>query len=117
MNTAPAAVIKASASLAVERNRTTKTRAVFRKLSLKAAKNWHQKSGAKRLETRRGCCMLAHYCKVRHVARGTKKGGLTAAFCNAPGTSATAGPSPRRIPRPLRQTQSRGQCQSRRKTA
>ena len=47
------AVINASAS-AYPRNRTRKTSAVLRKLSLKAAKNWHQNSGANRRESSSG---------------------------------------------------------------
>jgi len=33
-------------------------------LSLNAAKNWHQNSGANRLDSSRGDGMLPHYCKV-----------------------------------------------------
>src|SRR6187551_2386725 len=51
MNIALANVIRTSASRAFRRNKTTKTKAVFRKLSLKAAKNWHQNRGAKRLDS------------------------------------------------------------------
>jgi hypothetical protein len=51
MNIALASVIRTSASRAFRWNKTTKTRAVFRKLSLKAAKNWHQNRGAKRLDS------------------------------------------------------------------
>src|ERR1019366_8951374 len=50
MKMALASVIKASASAAPERNRIRNTSAVLRKLSLNAAKNWHQNSGAKLLE-------------------------------------------------------------------
>ena len=49
MKTAPASVISASESALVSLNRMRKTSAVFRKLSLKALKNWHQNSGANRL--------------------------------------------------------------------
>jgi hypothetical protein len=45
-------------------NRITKTSAVLRKLSLNAAKNWHQNSGANRLDNSRGDGMPPHYCKV-----------------------------------------------------
>jgi hypothetical protein len=51
MKIALASVISASALRGLKWNRTTKTKAVFRKLSLKAAKNWHQKRGAKRLDS------------------------------------------------------------------
>ena len=49
-----ASVISASASAAPERNKIKNTSAVLRKLSLNAAKNWHQNSGAKRLDKIRG---------------------------------------------------------------
>jgi hypothetical protein len=42
----------------------TKTSAVLRKLSLNAAKNWHQNSGANRLDKSRGDGMPPYYCKV-----------------------------------------------------
>ena len=51
MNTALASVTSAPASPAAERNRIAKASEVLRKLSLKAAKNWHQNSGAKRLDS------------------------------------------------------------------
>src|SRR5665213_3689699 len=54
MKTALAKVTKASAPAAPERNRIRKTSEVLRKLSLNAAKNWHQNSGAKRLDSIRG---------------------------------------------------------------
>jgi hypothetical protein len=46
----------------------TKTSVVLRKLSLNAAKNWHQNSGANRLDSRRGVGMPGHYCKVPMIA-------------------------------------------------
>src|SRR5512144_1863953 len=49
-----AKVTSASAPAASVRNRIKKTSAVLRKLSLNAAKNWHQNSGAKRRERIRG---------------------------------------------------------------
>jgi len=48
MKTAPANVISASASWPPILNKIKKTSAFLRKLSLKAEKNWHQNSGAKR---------------------------------------------------------------------
>jgi len=45
---APASVIKAAELAPDTSNRMTKTSAVLRKLSPKAAKNWHQNNGAKR---------------------------------------------------------------------
>src|SRR5262249_20222160 len=38
--------------------------AVLRKLSLNAAKNWHQKRGANFLDSSKGAGMLSYYCKV-----------------------------------------------------
>src|ERR1700686_4993764 len=64
MKIALASVIKASASTAPERNRIRNTSAVLRKLSLNAAKNWHQNSGAKRLDSIRGGGMPTDYCRV-----------------------------------------------------
>jgi hypothetical protein len=46
-------------------NRTTKASAVLRKLSLNAAKNWHQKSGANFLDSNKGAGMLSYYCKIQ----------------------------------------------------
>ena len=54
MKTAPASVISAPASAPPRRKRMRKTSAVLRKLSLNAAKNWHQNSGAKRLDSSSG---------------------------------------------------------------
>ncbi len=54
MNTALASVISASASAPLRLNRMRKTSEVFRKLSLNAAKNWHQNRGAKRLDSSSG---------------------------------------------------------------
>src|SRR5581483_295367 len=79
INTALAKVIRASASLALEWKRITKTRAVFRKLSLNAAKNWHQKSGAKRLETINGG-MPPIIAEFPDACAGKKTGGLAAAL-------------------------------------
>src|SRR5262249_25651446 len=64
-----------------DRNRVTKTSAVFRKLSLNAAKNWHQNRGANRLDSNRGSGMPPYYCKVPRRSRrhGTKKCGLAPA--------------------------------------
>src|SRR5690349_3227290 len=64
MKTALASVIRASESPLSDWNRITKTSAVLRKLSLNAAKNWHQNSGANRLDSSRGDGMPPHYCKV-----------------------------------------------------
>ena len=46
---APASVIRASESSPAILKRIRKTSEFFRKLSLKALKNWHQNKGAKRL--------------------------------------------------------------------
>ncbi len=54
MKIALANVISAPASPAPDRNKMRNTSAVFRKLSLNAAKNWHQNSGAKRLDNMSG---------------------------------------------------------------
>src|SRR3954451_5611306 len=48
MNTAAASVIRVLAFSPPSLNRIRKTSAFFRKLSLKAEKNWHQNKGAKR---------------------------------------------------------------------
>src|SRR5262249_38788731 len=64
MKAALASVISASESALSDWNRMTKTSAVLRKLSLNAAKNWHQNSGANRLDNSRGDGMPSHYCKV-----------------------------------------------------
>src|SRR6185312_16705441 len=58
MNIALASVIRAGASASSPRNRIRKTSAVLRKLSLKAAKNWHQNSAAKRLDSSRGGAII-----------------------------------------------------------
>src|SRR5262245_24550602 len=81
MKTAPADVISVSGLLMPDWNRMTKTRAVLRKLSLNAAKNWHQKSGANFLDSNRGAGMLSHYCKVPGGPpwHNAKKCGLAAA--------------------------------------
>src|SRR5690349_1737276 len=50
----------------------TKTSAVLRKLSLNAAKNWHQNNGAKRFDSRRKGPML-HYYKVPSWLRPEKR--------------------------------------------
>src|SRR5262245_36372808 len=75
-----------------DRNRMTKTSAVFRKLSLNAAKNWHQNRGANRLDSNRGSGMPPHYCKVPRRSRrhGTKKSGLAAAKANTTALSSRA---------------------------
>src|SRR5262245_65946806 len=64
MKTAPADVISTSGLLRPDGNRITKTSAVLRKLSLSAAKNWHQKSGANFLDSNKGAGMPSYYCKV-----------------------------------------------------
>ena len=57
MKIALASVIKASAPGPPRLNRIKKTSEVLRKLSLNAAKNWHQNNGAKRLDNiRAGHC-------------------------------------------------------------
>ena len=48
MNTAPPSVTSDAEPALPSLKRRRKASALFRKLSLKAAKNWHQKSGAKR---------------------------------------------------------------------
>ena len=69
MKIALASVIKASASAAPERNRIRNISAVLRKLSLNAAKNWHQNSGAKRLDSISGGGIAAIIAKFpRRVA-------------------------------------------------
>ena len=65
MKIALASVTRASASAAPERNKIKKTSAVLRKLSLNAAKNWHQNSGAKRLDSIRGGGIAAIIAKFR----------------------------------------------------
>src|SRR5471032_1569965 len=82
MKIALASVIKASASAAPARNRIRNASAVFRKLSLNAAKNWHQNSGAKRLESTResGIPLIIAELQQTRVTLHTKKwGGLLAA--------------------------------------
>src|SRR6476659_2425243 len=54
MNTAAARVMRDSAADPPILNRIRNTRAFLRKLSLNAEKNWHQNSGAKRRDSRRG---------------------------------------------------------------
>ena len=63
MKIALASVISAAASDCVTSapNRIRKTSAVLRKLSLNAAKNWHQNKGAKRLENISGLDMRRQY--------------------------------------------------------
>src|ERR1022692_4486119 len=76
MKMALASVISASASAAPERNRIRNTSAVLRKLSLNAAKNWHQNSGAKRLDNIRGGGIPPIIAKFqRGVARCRQKKG------------------------------------------
>src|SRR3954451_13232854 len=53
MKTAPARVTRAAASAPPILNRIRKMSAFFRKLSLKAEKNWHQNRGAKRRDSMR----------------------------------------------------------------
>src|SRR5882672_12365689 len=55
MKMPPASVTSASPVAPPILNRISKTSAFFRRLSLKAEKNWHQKSGAKRREARSDC--------------------------------------------------------------
>ena len=64
-------------------NNTRNTRAFFRKLSFSAEKNWHQNSGAKRLDSIRGGGMPIDYGKVPVRARvffTQELGGLLAAL-------------------------------------
>src|SRR5499427_8912211 len=75
MKAALASVISASESALSDWNRMTKTSAVLRKLSLNAAKNWHQNSGANRLDNSRGDGMPSHYCKVPYGLLPEKKSG------------------------------------------
>ena len=63
MKTALASVISAPLLSPATWNRMRKTSAVLRKLSLNAAKNWHQNRGAKRLDSMSGG-MRSAYCKV-----------------------------------------------------
>src|SRR5258708_10741479 len=53
MKIAPARVIRTSESCPAILKRIRKTSEFFRKLSLKALKNWHQNKGAKRLVVNR----------------------------------------------------------------
>jgi hypothetical protein len=62
----PAKVTKTSASTAPEWNRIRKTNAVLRKLSLNAAKNSRQNSGAKRRDNSRGGGIAAIIAKFPH---------------------------------------------------
>src|SRR6266436_8623503 len=55
MKMPPASVTSASPVAPPILNRISKTSAFFRRLSLKAEKNWHQNSGAKRREARSDC--------------------------------------------------------------
>src|SRR4249920_1541020 len=80
MNTALANVIKASGSRLSDWNRMTKTSAVLRKLSLNAAKNWHQNSGANRLDSSSGGGMSPYYCKVPGWLRWPRRKKNQAAF-------------------------------------
>src|SRR5471030_1310793 len=75
MKIALASVISASPLLPPTRNKMRNTSVVLRKLSLNAAKNWHQNSGAKRLDNIRGGGMPADYCRVplRAGGGGVKK--------------------------------------------
>ena len=84
MKMALASVTRASASAAAERNKIRKTSEVLRKLSLNAAKNWHQNSGAKRLDSSRGGGIALIIAKFpRGVAPSCKKmGGPKAAQAN-----------------------------------
>ena len=85
MKIALASVISASAPAAPEWNRIRNTSAVFRKLSLNAAKNWHQNSGAKRLDSIRGGGMPLIIAKFPLAGRappiGKKKSGGLLAAC------------------------------------
>ena len=71
MNTALAAVTSAAASAPPAWNKIKKTSAVLRKLSLNAAKNWQQNSGAKRLENMSGG-IARDYGKVPARGRGRR---------------------------------------------
>src|SRR5271169_2273846 len=65
----PANVTSGSAAWPPILNRISKASAFFRKLSLKAEKNWHQNSGAKRREVRSDCDIdLSRDCRrvTRH---------------------------------------------------
>src|SRR6185312_3042089 len=80
MKIALASVISASASARAP-NRIKKTSVVLRKLSLNAAKNWHQNSGAKRLDSIRGggITLVLQSSGVGVCPPCNKKGGLPAA--------------------------------------
>src|SRR5450830_1498916 len=112
-------VISASTSAVPERNKMRKTSEVLRKLSLNAAKNWHQNSGAKRLESIRGGGMPRDYCRVparANVPRTKKLGGRMATQGVVPNDAITDG-LPRRIPQSPLPGRNRGRYRERRQTS
>jgi hypothetical protein len=67
----PASVTSGSAAWPPILNRINKASAFFRKLSLKAEKNWHQNSGAKRRDVRSDCDIdLSRVVLTRHSRDG-----------------------------------------------
>src|SRR5262249_25192617 len=70
MKIAPASVIRASDSCPAILKRIRKTSEFFRKLSLKALKNWHQNRGAKRLVVNRLADINGSESLVRKVYGG-----------------------------------------------
>src|SRR6516225_4359907 len=70
MKMAPASVIRASDSDPAILKRIRKTSEFFRKLSLKALKNWHQNRGAKRLVVNRLADINGSESLVRKVYGG-----------------------------------------------
>src|SRR5262245_22955823 len=110
MKTAPADVISASGLLMPDWNRITKTSAVLRKLSLNAAKNWHQKSGANFLDSNKGAGMLSYYCKVPGAPPGTMQKNAALRPRNETRRPLIKdGHSPHRIPGPSPQERSKMQ--------
>jgi hypothetical protein len=65
IKTPPAAVTRASAAWPPILKRISKVRVFFRKLSLKAEKNWHQNKGAKRRDARSACGIVTSRVRGR----------------------------------------------------
>src|SRR2546423_14404118 len=74
MNTAAVSVISASRLPTPGANRIRNTSAFFRKLSLKAEKNWHQNSGAKRRVVSRDVDMVPMLADSRAIATPAREG-------------------------------------------
>src|SRR5882757_11096591 len=78
MKIAPASVIRASEPCPAILKRIRKTSEFFRKLSLKALKNWHQNRGAKRLVVSRLEDINGSASWCRRLGRGLQApGGAT----------------------------------------